>query len=154
MYPASFFHLFPPFPRDNKVFVAMSFASAFTHRWEKVIMPAIARVQIDGQPLEPIRIDQCRISDSILVEILDGIRRSRLILADITAIGEISGKPVRNGNVLYELGIAQYPLTRACLRWESFVRNRYMSPRMTWISGWAISTAILSRSSGKLLLTM
>ena len=48
-----------------------------------------------------------KISDSILTDILEGIRSSHLILGDITAIGVIDHKPVYNGNVLYEIGIAQ-----------------------------------------------
>lgn len=107
MYPQNFFSLFPPFPRNNKVFVAMSFDKKFDSRWENVIAPTIREVQINGVSLDPYRVDVSRISDSILTDILEGIRSSLLILADITAIGNIDGKPVRNGNVMYEIGIAQ-----------------------------------------------
>ncbi len=107
MYPQNFFSLFPPFPRNNKVFVAMSFDKKFDSRWENVIAPIIREVQINGVSLNPYRVDVSRISDSILTDILEGIRSSLLILADITAIGNIDGKPVRNGNVMYEIGIAQ-----------------------------------------------
>ena len=41
MYPASFFGLFPPFPRDDRVFLAMSFDSRFDRRWNEVIAPAV-----------------------------------------------------------------------------------------------------------------
>lgn len=107
MYPQNFFSLFPPFPRNNKVFVAMSFDKKFDSRWENVIAPTIRKLQINGVSLNPYRVDVSRISDSILTDILEGIRSSLLILADITAIGNIDGKPVRNGNVMYEIGIAQ-----------------------------------------------
>lgn len=56
--------------------------------------------------LQPRRVDQRRISDSILTEILDGIRSSLLVFADVTTIGAVEGRPLRNGNVMYELGIA------------------------------------------------
>lgn len=107
MYPQNFFTLFPPYPRNNKVFVAMSFSKEFNLRWDKVVAPTIRKVQINGVSLDPYRVDASRISDSILTDILEGISSSRLILADITTIGNINGKPVRNGNVMYEIGIAQ-----------------------------------------------
>jgi len=106
MYPASLFDLFPPFPREEKVFIAMSFDPRFDHRWRDVIAPAIRNVLVHGTPLEPVRVDMRRVSDSILTEILTGITNSRLIFADVTTIGAVDGRPVRNGNVLYEVGIA------------------------------------------------
>lgn len=106
MYPANFFGLFPPFPREETVFVAMSFDPRFDQRWSEVIAPAISDVQRNGKSLKPIRVDTRRISDSILTEILSGITTSRLILADITKMGDIDGRPIRNGNVMYEVGIA------------------------------------------------
>jgi hypothetical protein len=39
MYPANYFGLFPPFPRENTVFVAMSFDPRFQTRWSNVIVP-------------------------------------------------------------------------------------------------------------------
>ena len=107
MYPAHFLALFPPFPREDKVFVAMSFDARFDSRWKGVIAPAIQSVQVNGKRLEPHRVDTRTVSDSILTEILSGISASRLVLADITTIGLLDGRPVRNGNVMYELGIAQ-----------------------------------------------
>lgn len=107
MYPAHFFSLFPPFPRRDKVFVAMSFAPQFTHRWEKVIEPAFKRFTFKNKPLQAIRVDKRRISDSILTEILQGIRESRIIFADITSLGNLNGRVMRNENVFYEVGMAQ-----------------------------------------------
>jgi hypothetical protein len=106
MYPATFFALFPPFPLRNEVFVAMSFASKFAFRWEEVIQPAIRRIRANEVPFEPVRVDTRRVSDSILTEILRGVSQSRLIFADITTIGILEDRPVRNSNVLYEVGLA------------------------------------------------
>jgi hypothetical protein len=106
MYPRDYFNLFPAFPREDKIFVAMSFDPRFQFRWEKVIFPAIQRVELNGIPLQPHRVDTRQISDSILTEILNGISNDRLIYCDITSMGEHDGRPVRNGNVMYELGLA------------------------------------------------
>lgn len=107
MYPSEYYSLYPPFPRQNQVFVAMSFSDSFKSRWNDVIKPAVNRVTINENKLEAHRVDLKTVSDSILTEILTGISRSRLVIADITSIGRIDGKPVRNGNVLYEVGLAQ-----------------------------------------------
>lgn len=106
MYPAHFFGLFPPFPRDHSVFVAMSFDPRFQRRWEDVIAPAIQAVSINDAPLKPVRVDARVVGDSILTENLSGIGRARLIFADLTSIGTLDARPVRNGNVLYEVGLA------------------------------------------------
>jgi hypothetical protein len=63
MYPATFFHLFPPFPRDDKIFVAMSFDRDFDGRWNDVIIPAIRSVEVGGKNLEPHRVDARKVSD-------------------------------------------------------------------------------------------
>ena len=84
----------------------MSFDHRFDHRWEKVIAPAIKRVKANDQALEPFRVDARKVSDSILTEILEGIARSRLVLADVTTLGTIDKTPIRNANVMYEVGIA------------------------------------------------
>ncbi len=87
--------------------MAMSFSGAFSSRWENVIKPAVNRVAVNDKKLEAHRVDTRTVSDSILTEILTGISRSRLVIADITTIGIIDERPVRNGNVLYEVGLAQ-----------------------------------------------
>lgn len=107
MYPAHVFSLFPPFPREETVFIAMSFDPRFDARWRKVIKPAVSRIIVNDKPLKPVRVDTRQISDSILTEILSGVSNSRLIFADITTIGYLDEKPVRNGNVMYEIGLAQ-----------------------------------------------
>jgi len=57
MYPKNYFDLFPAFPRENSVFVAMSFAPQFQSRYDNVIKPAIESVDHEGSRLEPIRVD-------------------------------------------------------------------------------------------------
>ena len=106
MYPATFFGLFPAFPKDERAFVAMSFDSRFDGRWKDVIAPAIRAVRVNDVPLDPHRVDLRKAGDSILTEILDGIGRCRVFLADITAIAEVNGRAVRNANVMYEVGVA------------------------------------------------
>lgn len=106
MYPRHYFSLFPPFPREDKVFVAMSFDEKFDSRWKDVISPGIRSVRGNGVALEPYRVDSNQISDSILTEILDGVARSRLVLADVTTLLSSNCDTVRNGNVMYEVGLA------------------------------------------------
>ncbi len=107
MYPSEYYSLYPPFPRKDEIFVAMSFSGAFSSRWENVIEPAVNSVTVDDKKLKAHRVDTRTVSDSILTEILTGISRSRLVIADITTIGIVDERPVRNGNVLYEVGLAQ-----------------------------------------------
>lgn len=106
MYPANYFSLFPPFPREEQVFVAMSFDERFEQRWKQVICPGVRHVHVNGRPLNPYRVDTRQVSDSILTEILKGIADSWLVFADLTALGKRKGSPFRNGNVMYEVGIA------------------------------------------------
>ena len=105
MFRSLFYHLFPAFPREDTAFVAMSFAEAFSSRWENVLAPAIGRVKVNDKALAPVRVDARKVSDSILTEILDGIGRARVVLADITA-HDARGFRGRNGNVMYEVGLA------------------------------------------------
>lgn len=110
MHPYELLGLFPPFPRDETVFVAMPFLG-FDARWNNVIQPAISEVQFDDKPLKAHRVDLTVKSDSIMAEVVTHIARSRLVLADVSTIGWTRTRfrkvrPVRNGNVLYELGIA------------------------------------------------
>jgi len=96
MFPSELFSLYPPFPSEQRVFVAMSFAAPFQRRWEAVIKPAII-----STGLTPFRVDVSTISDSILTQILRGICDSRLIFADVT-----NNTGVTNPNVMYEIGLA------------------------------------------------
>lgn len=106
MYPLHLFSLFPPFPRENKVFVAMSFEAAFDRRWNDVIAPAIRKITKNDVPLEPYRVDTSVISDSILTDIICGISNCEIVFADITTLIKVNEKPIRNSNVMYEVGLA------------------------------------------------
>lgn len=112
MYPANFFGLFPPFPRENKIFVAMSFDDQFEKRWKTVLEPAVKNVIRNDVPLEAVRVDARRIGDSIITEILDAISRHLMVIADVTTIGHLPAteeeepRPMRNANVMYEVGLA------------------------------------------------
>ena len=107
MYPLNFFNLFPPFPRENTIFVAMDFDNRFDNRWEKVIKPAIENTTHEEKPLKSYRVDMGKGSDSILTEILLGISRCQLFFADLTTMGYLEKKAIRNGNVMYKIGIVQ-----------------------------------------------
>ncbi|MCX7428120.1 MAG: hypothetical protein NTW96_21130, partial [Planctomycetia bacterium] len=102
----NYFNLFPAFPRNDTVFVAMSFVPEFDRRWQTVIAPAISSVVVNGNALRAERVDTRRIGDSILTEILTHIRDARLIFGDVTSLGKLADRPIRNGNVMYEIGIA------------------------------------------------
>jgi hypothetical protein len=106
MYPVQVLALFPPFPRENKVFVAMSFDPRFDAGWNNVIKPGITAISINDEPLEAYRVDVRQVSDSIMTDILQGMSRCRLILADITMLGKRDNYTIRNGNVMYKVGLA------------------------------------------------
>lgn len=92
----------------DQVFVAMAFDKRFDERFEKVIKPAIEAETFSGIALSAYRVDNSRTGDSILTDIIDGIAHSRLVLADVSVIdeGRFTQTPVRNGNVMYEVGVA------------------------------------------------
>lgn len=111
MYPAQILALFPPHARSDMVFVAMSFDPQFDALWTGVLTPAIAGVKYNGVTLKAHRIDLARKGDSIITEIVQHIAEDRLVLADISTMGWLvrnrrKTRPVRNGNVMYELGLA------------------------------------------------
>jgi hypothetical protein len=106
MYPATFFGLFPVFPRNHRAFVAMSFDHRFDARWSNVLRPGLESVGEKSQPLEPHRIDLTMSGDSVLTGILDEIGRCRVVIADISSLGVLDGRPVRNENVFYEVALA------------------------------------------------
>lgn len=102
MYPKIYLDYFRDFEGTAEVFVAMPFSDEFQPRWKNIIVPAITEVN-----LEPCRVDVRKISDSILIDILDGIGRSKLVLVD-TSFQQQNDRPAGpNANVMYELGIAQ-----------------------------------------------
>jgi len=97
MYPKIYMDLFRSFERKQEVFVGMSFSTQFELRWKEIFEPAIL-----SYSLKPYRTKELVVSDSITMDILDGISRAKLLLFDIS--DEEVGKP--NPNVMYELGIA------------------------------------------------
>lgn len=108
MHPQTFLKTFWRLELKPTVFVAMSFSPHYQSRFDEVIQPAIRAINIDNSSLVPHRVDISKNGDSILTEISDGIAHSRLILADVSTIGKdsVTGRPYRNANVLYEVGLA------------------------------------------------
>ena len=92
----------------DQVFVAMSFEPRFQARFDTIVRPAIEAEPIAGRKLRAYRVDNAKTGDSILTDIVANIAHSRLILADVSVVdeGRYTSYPVRNGNVMYEVGIA------------------------------------------------
>ena len=97
MYPRNYFDLYRPHISEKMVFVGMSFAKETLYRWKNIFQPAI----LDAN-LEPYRVDMDVPSDSILENIMRGILDAKFLLFDIS----MNKKRVRNGNVMYEIGLA------------------------------------------------
>jgi hypothetical protein len=108
MHPNAYLRTFWQLDLKPQVFVAMSFGEEYRARYEQVIAPAISGILIGGSALVPHRVDNSKTGDSILTDIIDGVAHSRMVLADVSSIGRDSktGHPYRNGNVMYEVGIA------------------------------------------------
>ena len=69
--------------------------------------PAIESIELDGIKLTAYRVDNSKTGDSILTDIMDGIAHSQIILADVSTITrDKDGFVYRNGNVMYEVGLA------------------------------------------------
>lgn len=92
----------------SEIFVAMSFAQPYQRRFKEIIEPAIQAVTYRGNRLTASRVDLSKTGDSILTDIVDGIAHSVMILADVSVVGHDSktGESYRNGNVMYEVGLA------------------------------------------------
>ena len=108
VHPNTFLRTFWRTDMRPDVFVAMSFDDAYRERFEKVIAPAIGAIEFDGSVLTARRVDLSKSGDSILTDIIDGIAHSAMVLGDVSVIGHDSktGKASRNGNVMYEVGLA------------------------------------------------
>jgi hypothetical protein len=108
LHPQTFLKTFWRIEMRPTVFVAMSFAPQYQTRFDAVLAPAIRAINIGGVSLQPHRVDISKNGDSILTEISDGIAHSRMVLADVSSIGKdsVTGRPYRNANVLYEVGLA------------------------------------------------
>jgi len=109
MHPNTFIEQLWQGAESDRVFVAMQFGEDFDVRYNHVLRPAIEAVQYRGKPLVPTRVDESRTGDSILTEIIRGVCEARLVLVDVSDISNdpsASSTPIRNGNVMYELGLA------------------------------------------------
>jgi len=104
MYPRDFFDTYWRTDLRDEVFVAMPFHDEFAQVWEMAVRPAIE--DDSGTGLRARRVDASILAGSIITDILDGIAHSRLILADISVASEGRWKGQRNGNVMYEVGLA------------------------------------------------
>jgi hypothetical protein len=106
MHPSTFYSTLFSQEKRDEVFVIMSFAPEFDDTWVRIFEPTIR----EDLKLKPNRVDYNLSGQSIIHDILDGIAHARLVLADITcsAMRDARGAvwPQRNGNVMWELGIA------------------------------------------------
>jgi len=108
MYPRLFFDTYWRGSLRKEVFVATSFVHEFADVWNDAILPAIETDLADsGDSYRAHRVDISTISDSIHREILDGIAHATLVFVDISVMQTGDWKGQRNGNVMFELGIAQ-----------------------------------------------
>jgi len=108
MFPSAYLRTYWQMNVRPQVFVAMSFAEAYRRRFDDVISPAIRAVHVNGQSLEPFRVDFSKSGDSILTDIVDGIAHCQMFIADVSIMGHDSrsSHTYRNGNVMYEIGLA------------------------------------------------
>lgn len=92
----------------DEVFVAMSFSPQYQSRFDQVFRPAIERVLVNGKALRATRVDESKSGDSIITDIVRGIAQARVVVADISALAKppAYAEVFRNGNVMYELGLA------------------------------------------------
>ena len=91
-----------------EVFVAMSFGESMKSRFTDVVKPAVEANAHHGVRLSAKRVDLSKSGDSILTDIADGIAHSSMVLADVSVVGydAKTGQSYRNGNVMYEVGLA------------------------------------------------
>lgn len=108
MHPNVFLKTFWRLQLKPQIFVAMSFAPKYKSRYDTIIAPAIESISINNVPLKAYRVDTSKSGDSILTDIMDGIAHSQMVLADVSTFGKdsVTQHPYRNGNVMYEVGIA------------------------------------------------
>ncbi len=108
MHPQLYLYTFWRLELKPTIFVAMSFADRYKARFEEVIEPAINSIEVSGKALKAERVDISKSGDSILTDIMEGIAHSQMVLADVSSIGKdsVTGEPFRNGNVMYEVGLA------------------------------------------------
>lgn len=101
MYPRAFFDTYWRGSLRNEVFVAMSFAKEFEPIWKNAIEPAIGDIGMKAN-----RVNATVLSGDVITKILDGIAHAALVFVDVTKMTRGGWRGQRNGNVMYELGIA------------------------------------------------
>lgn len=108
MHPNTYLKSFWRMELRPEVFVAMSFDKKYDARFNDVIKPAIEDLTVSVNQLRAYRVDLSKSGESILTDIMDGIAHAQLVLADVSTVGndKTSGQPYRNGNVMYEVGLA------------------------------------------------
>lgn len=104
MYPREYFDTYWRPDLRDEVFVAMPFSDDFEPVWKSVICPAIEEDQ--PRNLAAHRVDATVLAGSVITEIMEGIARARLVLADISITPDGKWAGQRNGNVMYEVGLA------------------------------------------------
>ena len=106
MYPRAWFDTYWRGSLKMEVFIAMSFAEEFNPVWKHAIVPAIQEDLEGGKRYLAHRVDTTTLSGSIVTEIFDGVAHAKLVFADISVMptGPCAGQ--RNGNVMYEVGLA------------------------------------------------
>ena len=104
MHPRDFFDSYWKTAVRDEVFVAMSFESEFRNTWKCAIEPAIHDATEGG--LQANRVDTTTLSGDTVLRIFDGVCHSRLVFVDISIQTEGRWAGQRNGNVMYELGLA------------------------------------------------
>lgn len=106
MYPRTWFDTYWRGNLRNEVFVVMSFSAEFDPVWQNSIRPAIEEDLAGGGKFTAHRVDSTALSGSIVAEIYDGVAHASLVFADvsITSTGKWIGQ--RNGNAMYEVGLA------------------------------------------------
>jgi hypothetical protein len=108
MHPSTFINDLWNGNTESEVFVAMSFHDSYKSRFENIYKPAIENIVLGGNQLKAVRVDERKSGDSIITEIIKGISQAEIVIADISSMGiaEDGYNVQRNGNVMYELGLA------------------------------------------------
>ncbi|MEW6358769.1 MAG: hypothetical protein AB1696_20710 [Planctomycetota bacterium] len=104
MFPRDFFDTYWRTEIRDEIFVAMPFHDEFTPVWTEAIQPAIDHDL--GGTLHAKRVDATVLCGSVITDILDGIAHARIVLADVSVARDGHWAGQRNGNVMYEVGIA------------------------------------------------
>ena len=97
MYPRDYFATKEHSPEAGRIFVLMPYGADFVPVY-RVIQEAITG---DETCFRAVRADELLGSRNVMREILEGVGRAEVVLADVTG---------RNPNVFYELGVAHMVL--------------------------------------------